>query len=91
VTATNSFEALGRLMQQSLDLVLIGDHLAGMDRLELAEAMHEILPDLPILLMDDGAVNPFGSLVRPQSLMAEIETDPASAHLLDEIRLIVKQ
>ena len=53
-TAPDGFRALGRLLQQPVDLVLAGDHGPGMDWLELVEAVHEISPQTRILLIADG-------------------------------------
>jgi CheY-like chemotaxis protein len=50
-TAADSFKALGRLLQQRFDLVLLDQNVLGEEWLELAQTIRAIWPDSRILLI----------------------------------------
>lgn len=50
-TAADSFKALGRLLQQRFDLVLLDQNVLGEEWLELAQTIRAIWPDSQILVL----------------------------------------
>ena len=50
-TAADSFKALGRLLQQRFDLVLLDQNVLGEEWLELAQTIRAVWPDSRILLL----------------------------------------
>jgi two-component system torCAD operon response regulator TorR len=50
-TAADSFKALGRLLQQHFDLVLLDQNVLGEEWLELAQTIRAVWPDSRILLL----------------------------------------
>lgn len=50
-TAADSFKALGRLLQQHFDLVLLDQNVLGEEWLEVAQTIRAVWPDSRILLL----------------------------------------
>lgn len=50
-TAADSFKALGRLLQQRFDLILLDQNVLGEEWLELAQTIRAVWPDSLILLL----------------------------------------
>ena len=89
VIAPDGFKALGRLVQQRVDLVLLSCHLIGMDRLELAEAIRDIAPQTRILLMLDGDTCLLGGAVKPVKLDGWIGKTCPPAQIWAEVERII--
>lgn len=51
ITARNAFEALKSVASSEIHIVLTDIKMPGMDGIELAGKIHEINPDLPVLIM----------------------------------------
>lgn len=89
MTAPDGFKALGRLVQQRVDLVLMGCHLIGMDRLELAAAIRDLSPQTRILLMFDGNTCLLGGAVKPMKLDGWIGKTCPPAQIWAEVERII--
>lgn len=53
-TASDSFKALGRLLQQFYNLIILDQNVSGEDWSELAQTIRAIWPGSRILLLADG-------------------------------------
>ncbi len=89
VTASGGFIAMDRLMQQWFDLILTDWHMEDMNGLELAEIVHSMLPDMPILLMTGSSTSDLDSGAR--SLLAGwIEKPFTPTYILNMIEKAVR-
>jgi CheY-like chemotaxis protein len=85
VTASDSYVALGRMMQYSFDLVLTDWHMAGMDGVELAVTIRNISPDTRILLMTGSDPDELHSLVESLGLNGWLEKPFTLAQVLHAV------
>lgn len=90
-TAPDSFRALGRLLQQSYDLVLLDQNVAGEDWSELAQTIRAIWPDSRILLL--GGAETFSGEVKKSGMFDGFIQKPFTPDQLLNIvgRLTVSQ
>jgi CheY-like chemotaxis protein len=90
-TAADGFTAMGRLMQQTFDLVLTDWHMAGVDGLELAAAIRDISPATRILLMTGTDVFQLRNAATALGLDGWLEKPFTPAQLLSLVEGVIDQ
>ena len=90
VTASNSYAALGRMMQHSFDLVLTDWHMGDMDGLELAGAIRDISPDTRILLMTGSDPHQLPEVVESVGLDGWLEKPFTPAQVLNVVEQVME-
>jgi CheY-like chemotaxis protein len=90
-TAADGFTAMGRLMQQTFDLVLTDWHMAGVDGLELAAAIRDISPATRILLMTGTDVFQLRNAATALGLDGWLEKPFTPAQLLSLVESVMDQ
>ncbi|HXV44517.1 MAG TPA: response regulator [Anaerolineae bacterium] len=91
VTAADGFTAMGRLMQQTFDLVLTDWHMVGVDGLELAAAIRDISPATRILLMTGKDVFQLRSAATALGLDGWLEKPFTPAQVLSLVEGVMDQ